>query len=152
MCGSDAAAVRKIVDDALKVGKRAVLLDVCAVNVGYGCEIDFVVFDGNAVHLRSVGDDGLLVGFAVSIRIAQHDNVADRAARHVNRAVLSDGHHARIDQILRENIDLESVRQGECIQCVLAELGLRRFHHVPREFHVGRRFHLLSLGIGQRRG
>ena len=66
---------------------------------------------GRLAGLHHIGDD-------VAVGVLQHDHIANRPPRCVQRAVIAHGKDAGIDQPVGKFRDMESVRQLE-----LADLG-----------------------------
>ena len=137
----------QIGDDALERLQRAVGAPFGAVDLGHRRQPHVVADDLDAVHHRPRGDDlalGLaLVDAAVAVGVAQHHHVADRAARDVERPVIGHRDHARVDEVLGEQLDLEAVRQLQLGDPIRRRLDLLRLQDVADDRDVG------GLGIRQ---
>lgn len=130
------AAVRQVVDNPLERPEAAVVLDLRLVDVGDGHEVHRIAVDRDAVHHGSRGDCLLHVGAPVAVLVAQHDHVAHVAPRDVDRAVLRDREHARIDQIARKHSDFEAIGHVQPDETLFGRLQLLGLEHVPRDLDV----------------
>ena len=159
-------AFGKAVGNQFQFAQRAVFGPRRAIDVVDGHQIDRVAVDLDAVHILLFGDSLALVGLAVAIRVAQHQDIALVAAGDIERAVFGDFHHSGILDITREDVDRKALRQSEAVHALLAPIERDRLFHMADDLDAlaaaillcgrfagaGARLGKGGMGHGERRG